>query len=300
VKIERSNTMFTAGEITQIEVEVNNYIEDHEEKINTQNCEKIFQYRFYKTRVKWLIQCCKLCKRPNLIHEDPWGENCTLEKLTNQHLLAEYIDLLKNNGKIKQIARAVEPPRPPSRSKNQEWFQTETTWERDKTSVNIKTEEIPQHQEDLEDEDEEVQKVAYIKKDDYQDQYEEKVAYTNEDYVYDDEDEDKVVYTKEDGEYEDEYEDEYENEYEDKVPYTREDEYKYENKDEYENEDEYEDENEYEDKYGDSEDDYEDVTEVKYWVDYEKDYDEKYENVEVFYSSNPKRILGARVMITPV
>jgi len=61
VKTGRSNTMITAGEITQIKDEVNKYIEEHAKKINKENCEQIFKYRLYKTRVTWISQCCKLC-----------------------------------------------------------------------------------------------------------------------------------------------------------------------------------------------------------------------------------------------
>ena len=87
MKTGRSNTMITAGEITQIKDEVNKYIEDHAKKINKENCKQIFKYRFYKTRVTWILQCCKLCLRPNLLQEEHWDENCRLEK-TNQLLLA--------------------------------------------------------------------------------------------------------------------------------------------------------------------------------------------------------------------
>ena len=58
--------------------------------------------------------------------------------------MAEYVDLLENNKRIKQLARAMSPrdkrnTRTPGLDKNQDWYHIEDTpWERDKN------EDVPQ------------------------------------------------------------------------------------------------------------------------------------------------------------
>ena len=61
-----------------------------------------------KNKVKWSINCCAQCRRPYILHEDPWIEECAVEPM-KQDLKGEYIDKLESNKRIKQIAKSMEP-----------------------------------------------------------------------------------------------------------------------------------------------------------------------------------------------
>jgi hypothetical protein len=148
LEVTRSESMFeTTRSMTQlVEVELERALDRNAKNINIENCDTIFQYKVYKTRITWVMRCCEVCMKPNIMHEDPWSEEC-VQLPINQNLLGEYIEQLENHDKIKQIARRLEPRKARSRvnkSQSQEkcnfshWKKIEET--------------RPQYQEDLEDE----------------------------------------------------------------------------------------------------------------------------------------------------
>ena len=109
LEVRRSHKMMlTLSDIEDLEEEVYQAIENNAEKIDEGNCDKIFTYRVTKNKVKWFINCCTHCTRPFMIHENPWIEECSLDPI-KQDLKGEYIHLLENNARIKQIARDMEP-----------------------------------------------------------------------------------------------------------------------------------------------------------------------------------------------
>jgi len=78
-----------------VEEEVNKAIESNAEKITVENYEVIFSHKVYRTRITWGIVCCDVCHRPNLVHSDPWSEDCILEQV-NQSYKAELMDFMKH------------------------------------------------------------------------------------------------------------------------------------------------------------------------------------------------------------
>jgi len=88
--------------------EVARAIEERAEEITTSNADQIFKYTIHKSETTWVVQCCKVCRKPNFVHQDPWDANCTAEPI-NQTTKGEYIDQLENHRRIKQIAKRVKP-----------------------------------------------------------------------------------------------------------------------------------------------------------------------------------------------
>jgi len=55
-----------------------------------------------------VLRCCEVCLRPNILHEDPWEEECILVAI-NQNYLGEYIEQLEKHRRVTQLARNFEP-----------------------------------------------------------------------------------------------------------------------------------------------------------------------------------------------
>ncbi len=107
--VTRANRMSVTRSMAQlVEEEVNKAINDSAENITADNCEAIFSHKVYRTRITWGIVCCNVCHRPNLVHADPWSEDCILEPV-NQTYKAELMDFMKNNKRIQQLAESFEP-----------------------------------------------------------------------------------------------------------------------------------------------------------------------------------------------
>ncbi len=56
--------------------EVTRAIEKHAENITSSNADQIFEYTTRKSKVTWGVQCCTVCRRPNLVHQNPWDDFC--------------------------------------------------------------------------------------------------------------------------------------------------------------------------------------------------------------------------------
>ncbi len=84
----------------QMEAEVEEAIEDHVQRIEDENCEQIFYYKRTKDPIIWGINCCTVCSKPNILHQDPWGDLCSQEAIS-LYKMAEYIDFLENDKRIK-------------------------------------------------------------------------------------------------------------------------------------------------------------------------------------------------------
>jgi len=110
--------------------EVTRAIEKHAANITSSNTNQIFKYTTYKSKVRRVVQCCTVCRKPNFMHQNPWDEHCDVEPIT-QIEKGEYIDQLENHERLKQIARLFEPRQTPRTNLDQERFRENTTWERD-------------------------------------------------------------------------------------------------------------------------------------------------------------------------
>ncbi len=119
-----------------VEAEVTKAIEDHAGRITRSNADQIFEYTVFKSKVSWFVQCCTVCRRPNLVHQDPWDKHCNMEPI-NQNTTGEYIEQLEDHERLNQIARKFEPKQTPSKNKEQVRFREYTTWERDNSPESI-------------------------------------------------------------------------------------------------------------------------------------------------------------------
>jgi len=194
----------------QVEEEIRVAIETHGENIQYDNSDKIFYYKKTGGTMNWDLVCCTVCRRPNILHADPWSEDQCILVAINQYTKAEYIERLEGNKALKGIAKRNTPARrirTPGLGKYQDWYQKEDTpWERDKNSEN------------LEDEYEDVPQIEY--KDEYEYKVVTEAEYKKEVEIEDDhEDPESENDCEEDREYneaeyeEADYEDESEDEY---------------------------------------------------------------------------------------
>ncbi len=99
--------------------EVTRAIEEQAENITSSNADQIFEYSIHKSKVTWVVQCCTVCRRPNLVHQNPWDKHCNVEPI-NQNTKGEYTDQLENHKRIKQIAERVKPVKEEDEDKVQE------------------------------------------------------------------------------------------------------------------------------------------------------------------------------------
>ena len=114
LEVTRCENMTTRSMTQQVEEEIERALDRNAKLVNRENCDAIFQYKTYKTRISWILRCCEVCLKPNILHEDPWSEEC-VQLPINQNLLGEYIEQLEEHDKIKQIARRLEPRKARSR-----------------------------------------------------------------------------------------------------------------------------------------------------------------------------------------
>ena len=52
----------------QLEAEINLAIHTHAEKIGFDNSEAVFTYRQGKGATTWVLTCCAVCLKPNILH----------------------------------------------------------------------------------------------------------------------------------------------------------------------------------------------------------------------------------------
>ncbi len=100
--------MTTRSTTQVVEEEVSKALDLQCPKINADNCHVILKHKIYKTRVRWILVYCEVCLKPNILHEDPWSEECNNTPI-NQNWLGEYIEQLKNHRRMKQLAEELEP-----------------------------------------------------------------------------------------------------------------------------------------------------------------------------------------------
>jgi len=109
LQVTRRDSMTTTRSITQVvEEELSRALDIQCPKINAENCHVIFKHKIYRTRITWNIVCCEVCLKPNILHKDPWSEECGNTPI-NQNWLGEYIEQLKNHRRIQQMAVELEP-----------------------------------------------------------------------------------------------------------------------------------------------------------------------------------------------
>jgi len=52
-----SEIMTTRGVIQQVEEEIERALDRNAKQVNKENCDAIFQYKVYKTRITWVLRC---------------------------------------------------------------------------------------------------------------------------------------------------------------------------------------------------------------------------------------------------
>ena len=68
----RESMSVTTRSMTQlVEEELERALDRNAKNTNIDNCDAIFQYKVYKTRITWVMRCCEVCMKPNIMHEDP-------------------------------------------------------------------------------------------------------------------------------------------------------------------------------------------------------------------------------------
>ena len=98
----------TRSYVTQVQEEIHRAVNQHIDNIDEDCSDQIFIYKVTRSSVNWTMRCCKVCGRPNLVHKDPWGQECTQEPI-NQDLKGEYIEQMENHRWIKQVAKMMVP-----------------------------------------------------------------------------------------------------------------------------------------------------------------------------------------------
>jgi len=250
--VKKSNTMnITRSDVTQVQEEISRAVRQHIDNIDRDCSDQIFIYKVTRGSVIWTMRCCKVCGRPNLVHEDPWGQECTQEPI-HEDLKGEYIEQMEDHRWIKQVAKMMVPDRKRERER-----EGERRWSETKPCLKDRTPRTP---------------VVNKNHDRFRLWYEERLRKYEEDTSEVPCREEVKFKFKGEVEYgDDEEENEYEDVYEEisEVMYKEETRYKVECEVEYENkyEDEYEDEHEDENK---------DVTDCEY-----KDPDEENISEEV-------------------
>jgi len=92
----------------EIEAEVEQAIENHAAKITEDNYAEIIAFKTLGKDAEWSVKTCAKCKKPTLLHQNPWNRICEATVI-KENLAAEYIELIENSKRIKQIARWVKP-----------------------------------------------------------------------------------------------------------------------------------------------------------------------------------------------
>ena len=85
----------TKSQATEMENELNSAVELHAEKITEDNFAEIFAFKTLGKDAEWTVKTCSVCRKPTLLHENPWNRMCTATKIM-QNMSAEYIDMTEN------------------------------------------------------------------------------------------------------------------------------------------------------------------------------------------------------------
>ena len=85
----------TKSQATEMEAEVDLAIENHAEKITEDNFAEIFAFKSLGKDAEWTVKTCSVCRKPTLLHENPWARMCSASKIT-QNMSVEYIEMTKN------------------------------------------------------------------------------------------------------------------------------------------------------------------------------------------------------------
>jgi len=108
LQVTKSARMTTRGTTQVVEEEISKALDAQCTKINEDNCHVIFKHKINRRGVTWSIVCCEVCLKPNILHEDPWSEECNNTPI-NQNWVGEYIEQLKAHRRIKQLAEELVP-----------------------------------------------------------------------------------------------------------------------------------------------------------------------------------------------
>ena len=135
----------TKSQTTEMETKVNLAIELHTEKITEDNYAEIFAFKTLGKDAEWTVKTCSVCRKPTLLHENPWNRMCTAIKI-GQNMAAEYIKMTENTKRLKQIARWVKPEAEKEKKDQDSGYNKHTvfplweegmSWDEYKTEINI-------------------------------------------------------------------------------------------------------------------------------------------------------------------
>ena len=140
--------VLTQQQLKEATTEVENAIEKHVGKITEDNFAEVFAFNGTGKEAEWALKTCEICNRPTLMHINPWSRICefTTENVMNQNLAGEYIDILENSKRIKQVARWVKPKESQEDSSRDSGYDKHTifplwekgmSWDDYKTEINI-------------------------------------------------------------------------------------------------------------------------------------------------------------------
>ena len=135
----------TKSQSAEMEAEVELAVEKHAEKITEDNYAEIFAFKTLGKDAEWTVKTCSVCRKPTLLHENPWNRLCATTKIP-QNISAEYIEMTENCKRIKQIAKWVKPQEVTERKENDSGYDKHTifplweegmSWDEYKVEINI-------------------------------------------------------------------------------------------------------------------------------------------------------------------
>jgi hypothetical protein len=135
----------TKSQTAEMETEVNLAVETHAEKITEDNFAEIFAFKTLGKDTEWTMKTCSVCRKPTLLHENPWNRTCSSPKIM-QNMAAEYIEMTENCKRIKQIAKWVKPEATAEKRENDSGYDKHTifpiweegmSWDEYKVEINI-------------------------------------------------------------------------------------------------------------------------------------------------------------------
>ncbi len=78
----------TRTQTALMEAEVNAAVELNAEKITEDNYAEIFAFKTLGKDAEWTVKTCSVCRKPTLLHENPWNRLCSTPKVS-QSMSAE-------------------------------------------------------------------------------------------------------------------------------------------------------------------------------------------------------------------
>ena len=135
----------TKSQTMEMEAEVDNAVELHAEKITEDNYAEIFAFKSLGKDAEWKVKTCSVCRKPTLLHENPWARMCAAPKIM-QNMSAEYIEMTEKCKRLRQIAKWVKPEALPVQKDSETGYDKHTifplweegmSWDEYKTEINI-------------------------------------------------------------------------------------------------------------------------------------------------------------------